>query len=55
MIWKQQGATIPGAASCPETIPAGAKMLEKLLQMMLPLALIAMALCAMLLPWRGTV
>lgn len=30
-------------------------MLERVLQMMLPLTLIAMALCAMLLPWGGTV
>jgi hypothetical protein len=44
-----------GEASCPEAFPVGDCMLEKLLQMMLPLTLIAMALFAILLPWGRTV
>ena len=38
-------------ASCPESFPVGDRMLEKVLQMMLPLTLIAMTLIAILLPW----
>ena len=51
MSWNQRRNSDPGRASCPESIPGESHVLEKILQMMLPLTLIAMALFAILLPW----